>query len=262
MSILRNVPPPQGSKPPTNAYQRFIPREELGSTAPWNLGSFGGQTPGTADEPGNAAASPAAAAEPDSSEWLARVAQARQQALQEGYQNGYRDGLAALEGFKQSFAAQATAQIGSLLDAFDEQTRGLDAQLAEAVTRTALQLARQVLRHELTTQPGHVAQIATDAVNAVLLSARHVVVHAHPADLPLIEDGAGETLRGRYARLVADTGVARGGVKLLSDVGTIDAQVATRWAQAAASLGAAPAERAYPGPDLRDAPPGTEGAVA
>ncbi|MFY7975939.1 MAG: hypothetical protein ACOVOT_16075, partial [Rubrivivax sp.] len=64
MSILRNVPPPQGSKPPTNAYQRFIPREELGNTAPWNLGSFGGQTPGTADEPGIAAASPAAAAEP------------------------------------------------------------------------------------------------------------------------------------------------------------------------------------------------------
>jgi flagellar assembly protein FliH len=254
MSILKNVPPPQGSKAGAAPYQRFIPREEVGQASPWNLGSFAAGETGGFDpaEPAPAATSP----QVDESEWLARLAQARQQALQEGYQNGYRDGLAALEGFKQSFAAQATAQIGALLDAFDAQTRSLDAELAQAVTRTALQLARQVLRHELATQPELVATIATDAVNAVLLSARHVVVHAHPADLPLIEEGAGDTLRARHARLVSDATVARGGVKLESDVGLIDAQIATRWAQAAAQLGAAREEMRF------DAAPAPAGARA
>jgi flagellar assembly protein FliH len=238
MSILKNVPPPTG-KAPAAAYQRFIPREEVGQAAPWNLGSFG-QTAPAPLEPAEPV-SPQA----DETEWLARLAQARQQALHEGYQNGYRDGLAALEGFKQSFAAQATAQIGALLDAFDEQTRQLDATLAEAVTRTAVQLARQVLRQELATRPELVAAVATDAVNAVLLSARHVVVRVNPADLPLVEEGAGDTLSARHARLVADASVARGGVKLESDVGLIDAQIAGRWAQAAAQLGAAKAEMRF-----------------
>lgn len=242
MSILKNVPPPAGKAPPT-AYQRFIPREEVGQAAPWTPGSFGHTAPAPMET-----AEPAAP-QADESEWLARIAQARQQALQEGYQNGYRDGLAGLEGFKQSFAAQATAQIGALLDAFDEQTCALDAALAQSVTRTALQLARQVLRHELATHPELVATVATDAVNAVLLSARHVVVHVNPADLPLVEEGAADTLRARHARLVADAGVARGGVKLESDVGLIDAQIGSRWAQAAAQLGAAKAEMRYEAPE-------------
>lgn len=252
MAILHNVPPPakgngSSGKPGANAYQRFIPREEVGQAAPWNPGSFGSAEAAAAEAAGPAAAPP------DETEWLARLAQARQQALQEGYQSGYRDGLAALEGFKQSFAAQATAQIGALLDAFNEQTRALDAELAQAVVRTVLQLGRQVLRHELAVRPELVAVVATDAVNAVLLSARQMVVHVNPADLPLVEEGAGDTLRARHARLVADASVARGGVKLESDVGLIDAQIGTRWAQAAAQLGARGAEMRLETPDAAPA---------
>jgi flagellar assembly protein FliH len=213
------------SSKPGPAWGRFIPREELGDFAAWKPGSLSGG-------PGAAAAAPPPPAEPGAEEWRARIAAARQQ----GYQDGYRDGLAALDGFKQSFAAQATAQIGALLAGFDAEFQRLEGEMAAAVARTAVQLARQVLRGEITQQPGLVAAVAAEAVGAVLLSARQVTVQVHPLDLPLVAEGAEETLRARGARLVANPAIGRGGVLVESDVGAIDARIQARWEQAAASL--------------------------
>jgi flagellar assembly protein FliH len=105
------------------------------------------------------------------------------------------------------------------------------------VARTAVQLARQVLRAELQAHPELVAGVATEAVNAVLMSARHITVQVHPLDLPLVAEGAEEALQARGARLLANKAIERGGVLVESDVGCIDARVASRWAQAAANLG-------------------------
>ena len=231
---FKNVPSPAGSKAGA-AYTRFIPREELGDFASWQPGTFGDAN--AARTVAKAADEAPAAAELSAAEWQARVAAARQA----GYLDGYRDGLVALENFKQTFAQQATAQIGALLDAFDAQFAELDAQVAKAVTDTAVQLAQQVLRCELAQRPELVAVVAAEAVNAVMLSARHIAVHVHPQDLPLVADGAEEALSARGARLHADPSVARGGVRVHSDVGDIDARIAVRWAQAAAALGSSQA---------------------
>ncbi|MBK1690395.1 FliH/SctL family protein [Rubrivivax gelatinosus] len=223
---FRNVPPPQGSKP-ASAYTRFIPREELGDFAAWKPGSFHGEP-----EP-EMPAEPAVPPEPTPEEWQAKIAAARQA----GYQDGYRDGLVALEGFKQSFAAQATSQVGAVVTSFNAQLDRLDHEIAEAVARTAVQLARQVLRSELRVDPSLVARVAAEAVNNVLLSARHITVRVHPNDLPLVAEGAEEALTARGARLLADESIERGGVLVDSDVGSIDARIASRWTQAASVLG-------------------------
>jgi flagellar assembly protein FliH len=222
--LFRNIPPPEGSKAAAS-YQRFIPAEELGEFASW--------TPGAIGPDAQAPAAPAAPPAPTAADWQARIHAARQA----GYQEGYRDGLVALEGFKESFAQQATSQVGALLDAFDTQLQALDEQVARALAASAVQLARQVLRSELQSQPELVARVASEAVSAVMLSARQITVQVHPQDLPLVQEGAAETLALRGARLVASHSIARGGVLVHSDVGSIDARIGGRWAQAAAALG-------------------------
>jgi flagellar assembly protein FliH len=94
-----------------------------------------------------------------------------------------------------------------------------------------------VLRSELAARPELVAQVAAEAVNAVLLSARHIRVFVHPEDQTLVELGAGEALAARGARLLGDASLARGGCRVESDLGQIDARIESRWAQAAAMLG-------------------------
>jgi flagellar assembly protein FliH len=206
-------------------YSRFIPREELGRVEAWTPGAFGTGR--------KAAAEPAPPAEPNAEQWRAQVAAARQA----GYEDGYRDGLVALEGFKQSHAAQMSAQLGALVESFEREFDALNAKMADAVARTAVQLARQVLRQELQEHPECIAKVAGEAVDAVLLSARQITVHVHAQDLPLVAAGAQEALRARGARLVASPGVQRGGCRVDSDVGSVDARIATRWAAAAGMLG-------------------------
>lgn len=231
----------------SNPYTRFIPREELGDFAAWKPGSFGEAASA------RAAPEPPPPPEPTADEWRAQVAQARAQGRQEGYQDGYRDGLVALDNFKQSFASQATAQIGALLNSLDAEFSALEAQMAASVAATAVKLARQVVRAELATNPEVVAQVAAEAVNAVLLSARHITLQVNPQDLPLVAEGAEEALKARGARLLSNPAIERGGVLVESDLGAIDARIAQRWTQAAAALGTDTAWHEAP-PAAEDAP--------
>lgn len=205
------------SKPAAQAYGRFIPREELQGFASWQPGAFG--APGAA---------------PDSEQQQATMHAARQA----GYQEGYRDGLAALDNFKRGVLQSNAAQFGALLQRFDEQLDALELEMARSLARVAASIAQQVVRDELVAQPQRIARVAQEAVQAVLLSARHIVVQVSPQDLALVEQGAAEALASRGARLVADPAIERGGCRVLSDVGTIDARIGARWQHASSTVGA------------------------
>ncbi len=222
---------------------RFIPREELPPCTVWQ--------PGHLNEPSAAKRASAQAQE-------AALAAARQAGQKEGYQDGYRDGMAALAGFKESFAQQAQAQIGALLEAFDQEMTSMEQAMAISLTRLATRLAQHVVRAEIRTRPELVAQVAQEAVDALLASAKQVVIHVHPDDLALVEQGASEVIRARGARLVGEASIERGGVKISSDAGSVDATLNVRWQEATHPLACAPA---WAAPDIH-APDATELATA
>lgn len=213
---------------PGGAYARFIPREEVKSFSAWTPGSFGTTAPRTepgAGEPGTAP--------PTSAELAAQLQAARQS----GYQDGYRDGLVALEAFKQSYAQQITAQMGTLAGAYRVQLDQLEHGLAVQVAEVAVALARQVVRSELQTRPEFVAAVAQEALAAAVVAAQQVAVHLHPDDHALVQAHAGEALAARGARLVPDAALARGGCVVETEMGVIDASIEARWRRASAAMG-------------------------
>jgi flagellar assembly protein FliH len=235
--------PPQRGAPPAggaraSAYARFIPREELGAFAAWSPGALsGGAMPDAplrraTDQPlgGNGTGSVAEQLD-------AQLRAARQS----GYQDGYRDGLVALEAFKQTYASQVTAQLGVLTDAYQSELDAMQQQMALAVAAAAAQVARQVVRAELTARPELITTVAQEAIDTLLMSARHITLHVHPDEHALVAQGTGDALAARGARLVADATLARGGCLVESDIGAIDATLQTRWARAVAALGCASA---------------------
>ncbi len=242
----RQVPAPERreGEERRSVYARFIPREELQGFAAWNPDSLQGamnaqRPPISAPAPAASAASaqarqsaPAPAPEPEPS-----LVDQLHAARQAGYQDGYRDGLAALDAFKHSFAQQMSAQIGALVRSFDADFRALEGEMAQALARSAVELARQVVRSEIKQRPEHIAKVAHDAVEALQLSARHVRVRVNPGDYPLVMEGAGEEMRAREAQVLPDPEVPRGGCKVDSDISSVDASLATRWQQAVASMG-------------------------
>lgn len=205
-------------------YARFIPREELQGFSAWQPGSLGAERPAPASEP---------PPPPPVQSWKDKLAAVQQ----EGYEEGYRDGMAALEGFKKSYASQMSERVGQLLASFDQQLTSLESQLADSVVECAVLLARQVLRQELRARPEVVVDVAREAVETLVNSARQVVVRVHPDDLSLVAEGAAEALAARGARLQADVAIARGGCRVESDTGGVDATLESRWHRAAAALG-------------------------
>jgi flagellar assembly protein FliH len=250
----KNVPSPNANDATrAGQYARFIPREELGGFAAWQPGDIaGGPKPQR-----NVHRAPDEAPKVDIAAQLAEQLRAARQA---GYQDGYRDGLVALDGFKQSFAAQTTAQIGALLESLGAELGGLQQDMARTLAITATHLARQIVRSELATQPALVAAVAQEALDTLLLSAQHITLRVHPADQPLVAQGAADVLAARGARLLGDASMSRGGCLVESDIGIIDATLETRWRRAAASLGCdedwksaeAPAEPAAPDTKIED----------
>jgi len=245
---FRAVPPPPGGTKNANQYARFIPREELAGFATWTPDAFAGRPdfaqpappagmrpkPPEPETPvAQAPAEPPPPPEPTAEEWAERVAAARQQ----GYQDGYRDGLAALEEARRQFALQTSQQFARVVESFEEQTAALDERIATAVTGIALQLARQVVRTELRVNDAAVLPVVNDAVNALLMTARHVQIRLHPADITAIADGAHELLQSRQARLVPDSSITPGGCRVESDLGRVDASIEGRWMQAVAAFG-------------------------
>nr|WP_297358021.1 flagellar assembly protein FliH [uncultured Caldimonas sp.] len=209
-------------------YSRFIPREELHSFSAWSLGSLADGESGPVQPE-----APAPAPEVVSEEHQAQLQQARQA----GYKDGYRDGLSALENFKQSYAAQITAQVGQIAQAFQAQLELMEQQLAQSLAQVASDIARQVVRSELQTRPELIETVAQEALSTLLHSARHIRVHVHPEDHRLLTEQGQLDLESRQARLVPDAAIARGGCVVESDIGVIDAAIETRWRQAVAALG-------------------------
>lgn len=164
-----------------------------------------------------------------------------QEARQSGYQDGYRNGLAALESYKQTQAAQIAVylndQVGALAADFHRRLDALEQQLAGRIAGVALELARQVVRSEINQQPEMVVEVAEQALNALLTSARQIVLRLHPDDFAMAQGQLSETLEARGARLVPDASITRGGCLVESDIAVVDATVEARWSRAAAAMG-------------------------
>ncbi|MFM2066762.1 MAG: hypothetical protein RLZZ584_1671 [Pseudomonadota bacterium] len=237
------------AQPAQPSYARFIPREELGSFAAWQPDSFAGggrERPNLSAVPdpeqlrraeqraaaeAQAAAARAAAAE--------RAARARELDLarQDGYRDGQRDGQAQIEAFKQGFAVQAGVQVDALIAGVQQRLGALEQDVGQRIAAVALDLARHVVRSELSHNPAAVVAVAQEALGALLVSARHITLHLHPDDFTLVAEGAGELISARGARLICDRAIERGGCVVDSDIGLVDASVATRWQRAAAAMG-------------------------
>jgi flagellar assembly protein FliH len=234
--------------PSSNPYARFIPREELGAFAAWQPDALAGgrERPKVSAAPDpeqqrqaaeRAAAQAAAHQERERERRLSARVHELHKAREDGYTEGQRDAQAAFETFRQGFAAQAGGHIDAVLAALQARLLTLEQDLAQRVAGIALEVAQQVVRSELRLNPSQVVAVTQEALGALLVSARHVTVRLNPEDFTLVAEGCAEIIAVRGARLVSDRSIERGGCLVDSDIGLVDAGVASRWQRAAAAIG-------------------------
>lgn len=190
-----------------------IPREELPDCERWELESF--------DAPGRGGAVALTTA--------AQVERIHQQAQQEGFRVGREEG--------RRHAVVEASRISALAGAFARETEELDQLLAQQTLDVALEVARQMLQTALAARPQLVLPVVQEAIRSLPSLGEERRLHLNPEDTELVREQIGESLTSSGWTIVADAAVSRGGCRVMTSHGEVDATLDARWRRIVASLG-------------------------
>lgn len=190
----------------------FIPKDRSGGYRPWQLKSLeGGGNKQQAREQEDAE----------------RIAAINQQAYRQGYDAGYAQGSAR--------AASEAARLAQLIETVRHETTGLEQRIAEDLVRLALTLAQSLVRESLKVRPELVAAIVRETVADVPPFSQATRVRLHPEDVALLRSHLEKELGGDWI-IVEDASILRGGCRIETSAGEIDATLQTRWQKLSAAL--------------------------
>jgi flagellar biosynthesis/type III secretory pathway protein FliH len=166
-------------------------------------------------------------------ERITRDAQERADAIVEHAQ---QQALAAGAEAVREARAEADAELAARWATLRETESRRLAHEADRILPIAIALAERLLGAALELHPERVASLAA-AVLAEARGARRAVIDAHPADAAALEHhlGAGG-LDARSYEIRRDDSLARGALRLHTDLGIIDAQLAPRLERLADAL--------------------------
>jgi flagellar assembly protein FliH len=151
----------------------------------------------------------------------------RDEARQAGYQAGYAAGQAAALA-EASRLAGAAASLEQAIAEFDQQ-------VADELLALATEIARQVVREEITGRPDIIVKVVHEAL--ALLPHQHATIFLHPDDASLVRSYAGDALAHAGHRLLEDARLNPGDCILESGSSQTDATLATRWRRVVETLG-------------------------
>jgi flagellar assembly protein FliH len=193
-----------------------IPREKLSAYQRWELNSFDA----------------AAAAKPSAGETRADARTQR-----EGYEDGYRAGVAAAHADVQRAAAARMAQLDALLAAANREAAAIDADLADDLLDLALALARRLAGEALRIRPELVLPVVRECLQASGRAHAPAQIALNPADAQIVREHLGEQCAAGGWIISEDAGLARGGCRLESASGSLDASLESRWQRLLAAFG-------------------------
>lgn len=195
------------------SFRGFIPKEQLGEAASWELQPLTGEV------------APRGAG--------VQSTERERRAFERGRAQGRIEGAAEERRRKLEHAAQLERLLSELRARFAE----LESAGADALLDCALAIARQVVRREIATRRDALLPAAREAVALVVESQTHPRVYVNPEDYEVLRADLEADGLFKGCRFIADPQIARGGCRVETSLGEIDATVQTRWQRVLAALG-------------------------
>ena len=228
--------------------RRDVPKEPMSAWQRWEMATF--------NEPEADFAPPVAATAPvfellapvlliDEAE-LARLRleaqqtgeiEGRQQGFTQGHSEGYAAGL--------TLAQEQAQSLRTLMLALPAAFRAAEREVADDLLALALDIAHQVVRQALPTEPQPILTLVRELLHMepALNGTPRLLLHAD--DAALVRQHLADDLQAAGWRIRTDSSITRGGCRVQSASGALDGTLETRWERVAAALGrsaVAPAE--------------------
>ncbi|MCP5294708.1 MAG: flagellar assembly protein FliH [Zoogloeaceae bacterium] len=157
----------------------------------------------------------------------ADIEQIHEEARKSGYDAGYEEATAR--------GRMEAMRLFGLVEDMDKALAELDASIAGSVLGLAIEIARQLVRKELASQPESALAVVREALQQMPQS--HAMVHLHPEDAALVREYLGEQMAHVGHRIIEDDQISRGGCLLEAAGSRLDATLETRWRRIVANLG-------------------------
>jgi flagellar assembly protein FliH len=176
---------------------------------------------------------PAPVAPPPPAVAPAEIERIKKAAFDEGYAAGYDQGAAA--------AHSETDRLRGLADASGSVFARFETELAPQLLEMALELAKQVIRRELSTDSSVVLSVVHEAFNQLTGGETGKQLLLHPSDVQLVRAHLGEDLALGQWKIIEDSRIEAGGCRISTQQSAIDATVETRWKRTIGALGSSSA---------------------
>lgn len=216
-------------------YSRFIPGEEIDSFKQWDFGAVD-------------SAALLLAAKAKEEEDL--VESGKDDALtQQGYAQGYAEGFVQgqaqlrleaqrqISEFVEQQGQEASERFSALFANAQAQLMESEQVIAQGVLELACELARQVIRQEISVNPNVLQPVIREAMGLLGVETKAAVVRLCPADFEVLEEPVRAEFAAMALTLVADSSLSAGGCLIESAGTVIDGRIEKRWSQVVASLG-------------------------
>jgi len=125
-----------------------------------------------------------------------------------------------------------------VLQTLDASLIDMRQQMAQQLLQLACDIARQVVRQELSVNPDALQPVVREAVGMLVSEGRPATVRLHPADMESMAQPLREEIGAPGAvQWVADAAVPPGGCLVESAGTVVDGSLDKRWQRAVAALG-------------------------
>lgn len=237
---------------------RFIPREEVGEVTHWQFGDVtrpeawqplarlllqGSAQATDAEERAQAEAVHAAALEAQEVQAAQQVQwqQACEAALEQGRAEATAEWQQRLDDYVAGAGREAAGRLEAATQQLDTSLAALQQRMAQDVLQLACALARQVVRHELQSNPQALLPVVTEALEMLVADGRPGTVRLHPDDHAQVGTALRDNFADKALQWLPDAAVAPGGCLVEAAGAVVDGSLEKRWQRAVAALGVASA---------------------
>ncbi len=165
-------------------------------------------------------------------------AEGHAQGLQEGRQQAQQQWQQHLDDYVNGAGRETAQRVDALLAGLDASLRQLQSDMAQELLNLACDIARQVVRQELRSQPQALLPVVREALDMLAADGRAATVRLNPADFAVLDEAL-RAEQGAHSKVqwVGDAGVAQGDVRVDAAGAQVDAGLDKRWRRAVAALG-------------------------
>lgn len=175
-----------------------------------------------------------------------QLQQMLEQARAEGHAQGLAEGRTQtqqqwqqhLDDHINGAGRESVQRVDGVLQGLDDSFKQLQSGVAQELLNLACDIARQVVRQELRSQPQALLPVIREALDMLVDESRPVTVRLNPADFELLDEAL-RAEHGAHSRIqwLGDASIAQGDVKVESGGAEIDGGLDKRWRRAVAALG-------------------------